>query len=365
MTQFRIILSLDGGGTKGLYTIEVIENLVKAIGSDFTKYVDLFGGTSTGGILSIAKSQEISNSELLKIYEGDESKRIFGGVKEEIIGILKRGEMFNSEELVNIAESWFAQSPDKASEQNKYKFFVVSLTKTGDDKEILTPVIISNYQLDPPVNEETDIIDGDKIKRLYTIGENSFSLAQAIRATSSIPGAFQTHKQDDVEYLDGGFKFNNPIAIAHHEARILYPDDYLVIISIGCTSEDVEGLTESNKEVNERLDKAVKVEPKGVFTFLKNNIITDLWETYKLNKKAKSSQQLFVEAKSSIKDDRAFLLRFDSVATHSSLSFSDTSKEFFEKLRACSNALREDPQFIETARLLGEIIELKLNPENN
>ncbi|KAN0031699.1 hypothetical protein ACTFIV_005564 [Dictyostelium citrinum] len=375
--KIRIILSLDGGGTKGLYTIEVIEHLVKLSRCDFTKYVDLFGGTSTGGILSIAKSKEISNSELLKMYEGEESKRIFGGLWDEIKGVFTRGEMFNSEELINIANSWFPSSPDGAdtsmTELSQKKFFVVSLKKTGDKLDTLTPVIISNYKLQETTTIDDganyNIIKGEDIERLYTIGEKPLSLADAIRATSSIPAAFQKHKQGDEEYLDGGFKYNNPMEIAYHEARILYPHDHLVIISIGCTDKDVQGLSENNKEINDRLDTLVSnmedgVETKGIFSlphFLKSKWITDFLDTVNLNKNSKSSQQLYIEAIENIKDSNTFLLRFDSVETHSLLSFSDTSKEFFEKLRKCSSALSEDTEFIRTADLLKRIIDLKNN----
>ncbi|EAL68435.1 patatin family protein [Dictyostelium discoideum AX4] len=376
--NIRIILSLDGGGTKGLYTIEVIEHFVKLSGSDFTKHVDLFGGTSTGGILSIAKSKEISNSELLNMYEGKESKKIFGSLWDEVKGVFTRGEMFNSDELINIANSWFPSSPDGADTQitelNEKKFFVVSLKKTGEKNDILTPVIISNYKFDETTtiagnnnNNNNHFIKGEEIERLYTIGEEALSLADAIRATSSIPAAFQKHKQGDEEYLDGGFKYNNPMEIAYHEARIIYPNDYLVIISIGCTDKDVQGLTENNKEINDRLEKLLDnmedgVETKGIFSvphYLKSNWITDFLDTIKLNKNSKSSQQLYIEAMQNIKDSNAFLLRFDSVETHSLLSFSDTSKEFFEKLRKCSSALSKDSEFIRTADLLKRIIDLK------
>ncbi|KAK5582943.1 hypothetical protein RB653_004532 [Dictyostelium firmibasis] len=364
--NIRIVVSLDGGGTKGLYSLEILEHLAKLIGCDFTEYVDLFGGTSTGGILSIAKSRQISNEELLKLYEGEESKKIFGGLWDEFKGVLSRGEMFNSEELIKIVNQWFS-TPDGASDSSQKNFFVVSLTKTGENKEILTPVIISNYQLEETKEGPEDVIRGEVIKRLYTIGEKPLSLADAVRATSSIPAAFQKHKQDDIEYLDGGFKYNNPVEIAYHEAKILYPKDYIVIISIGCTDKDVEGLTEKNKEVNDRLQNFLDDYEDGVTTkkvLFKGSWIKDLRECMKLFKQSKSSQQLYLEAMEIIKDDQnAFVLRFDSAKTHSLLSFSDTSKKFFNELRECSTNLSKDKEFTRTSSFLKKIIELKNQKE--
>ena len=46
------ILSLDGGGIRGIITILLMERLLERQ-PDWLERVDLFAGTSTGGILSL------------------------------------------------------------------------------------------------------------------------------------------------------------------------------------------------------------------------------------------------------------------------------------------------------------------------
>jgi patatin-like phospholipase/acyl hydrolase len=51
MTPFRI-LALDGGGIRGVITAAILERLELAQ-PGFMKTIDLFAGTSTGGILAL------------------------------------------------------------------------------------------------------------------------------------------------------------------------------------------------------------------------------------------------------------------------------------------------------------------------
>ena len=48
------VLSLDGGGTKALLTIEMLKVLERATGRKVYELFDVIAGTSTGGILALA-----------------------------------------------------------------------------------------------------------------------------------------------------------------------------------------------------------------------------------------------------------------------------------------------------------------------
>jgi hypothetical protein len=67
MSHFRI-LSLDGGGIKGVFTASVIANLEKMHGSPLAQYFDLITGTSTGGIIALALGIGLSGDEILRFY---------------------------------------------------------------------------------------------------------------------------------------------------------------------------------------------------------------------------------------------------------------------------------------------------------
>lgn len=69
------ILSLDGGGIRGLLSVALLERLERAR-PGFLKQIDLFAGTSTGSILALGLAYGMTPSELRKLYD-DQGKWIF------------------------------------------------------------------------------------------------------------------------------------------------------------------------------------------------------------------------------------------------------------------------------------------------
>jgi patatin-like phospholipase/acyl hydrolase len=69
------ILSIDGGGIRGLYSAIILEHLEKKYGP-IVDYFDLICGTSTGGIISLGLSIGIPAKDIVGFYE-NEGKKIF------------------------------------------------------------------------------------------------------------------------------------------------------------------------------------------------------------------------------------------------------------------------------------------------
>ncbi len=67
MPPFRI-LSLDGGGSKGVYSLGVLIELEKKLGAPLRKHFDLIYGTSTGAIIAASLGLDISTQDILKHY---------------------------------------------------------------------------------------------------------------------------------------------------------------------------------------------------------------------------------------------------------------------------------------------------------
>lgn len=62
------ILSIDGGGIKGLYSAVILADFEKQYGK-LSNYFDLICGTSTGGIIALALSAGIPAEEIVNLYE--------------------------------------------------------------------------------------------------------------------------------------------------------------------------------------------------------------------------------------------------------------------------------------------------------
>jgi patatin-like phospholipase/acyl hydrolase len=64
---FRI-LSLDGGGIKGVFTASFLNSIEEMSGGSIADYFDLITGTSTGGIIAVALGMGLPCGEILKFY---------------------------------------------------------------------------------------------------------------------------------------------------------------------------------------------------------------------------------------------------------------------------------------------------------
>lgn len=69
------ILSLDGGGVRGVYTAVLLQRLSEAV-PGWLDRVDLFAGTSTGGILALGLARGLSPAQLVALYR-DNARVIF------------------------------------------------------------------------------------------------------------------------------------------------------------------------------------------------------------------------------------------------------------------------------------------------
>lgn len=77
---FRV-LSIDGGGMRGLYTVAMLDSLARLFGRprgydqlDVGKGFDLITGTSTGGIIACGLAAGISTARMMQFYKEDGPK---------------------------------------------------------------------------------------------------------------------------------------------------------------------------------------------------------------------------------------------------------------------------------------------------
>ncbi len=73
--RFRI-LSLDGGGIRGIITAVWLDRLEQALKGPVREHFDLIAGTSTGGILACAVANGIAASKIIEMYN-DYGREIF------------------------------------------------------------------------------------------------------------------------------------------------------------------------------------------------------------------------------------------------------------------------------------------------
>ena len=77
MAETFKILSIDGGGIKGLYSAVVLAHIEAEFDVKLADYFDMICGTSTGGLIALGLSSGKSAKELVSFYE-QEGPTIFG-----------------------------------------------------------------------------------------------------------------------------------------------------------------------------------------------------------------------------------------------------------------------------------------------
>ena len=91
MAKRMNILSIDGGGIRGIIPAIVLAEIEKNTGSKIANLFDLIAGTSTGGILALGLTRpgndstpQYSASDLVTLYE-EEGRNVFSRSTSQLI----------------------------------------------------------------------------------------------------------------------------------------------------------------------------------------------------------------------------------------------------------------------------------------
>jgi predicted acylesterase/phospholipase RssA len=219
-----LILSCDGGGIRGLMTAKIIQRLQKEV--PFLDQVDLYAGTSTGGIIALGLANKLTPTDLVKLYR-ERGPEIFrtrsspesSGVFHDIFGRLEiMREMFinklqfdprdlfhpmyTSDGLERVLKDFFGNT---TLVELKSAALVTTLRLSARDKS-WAPLILHN------VGEEGEAADNTRLQDRPT---RLTSLVDAALSTSAAPLYFQPHLNPGFGYcVDGGLFANCPASIA-------------------------------------------------------------------------------------------------------------------------------------------------------
>ncbi|HLT93422.1 MAG TPA: patatin-like phospholipase family protein, partial [Membranihabitans sp.] len=129
------ILSLDGGGIKGILTLAILERMESLLRQQhdnpkflLSDYFDLIGGTSTGSIIASGLAMGMTVSEISGYYN-TLAEGIFGKRK-SILAYLSRGEKYDIKPLNNALKKVFKNT--RLGDQEKLKTGLCIVTKRAD-----------------------------------------------------------------------------------------------------------------------------------------------------------------------------------------------------------------------------------------
>jgi hypothetical protein len=219
---FFRILSLDGGGIRGVFPAAFLARLEEHLEHPVGRYFDLIAGTSTGGIIAIGIGLGLSAKDILRLYE-DQGPAIFDQQHGVCCNLIKR--------CWRDTRHWFG-SKYEAKELRTALNGILGERQLGESK---TRLLIPAWH---PVLERIYIYKTAHHPRLQS--DYKQPAIDAALATAAAPTFLPAHRtSDDVELVDGGVWANNPIGTAVVEAVgvLEWPAARLKILSIGTITD--------------------------------------------------------------------------------------------------------------------------------
>lgn len=209
------ILSVDGGGIRGILPAVILSDLQKRLGTGLHNVFDLISGTSTGGIIALGIGTRCNNNQP---YSPDELVDLY----------VQNGPAIFKKGLFPLLRNALGPKYSPAAlEATLARFFGAAEFKTA-----LTPLLISSYDL------QGQIPFFFKSHKIAADPDYNWPVASIARATSAAPTFFPplhlARGQGDYALVDGGVFVNNPAMAAYAEARALYSDRAeFVVVSVG------------------------------------------------------------------------------------------------------------------------------------
>lgn len=190
------ILTIDGGGIKGLYSAKVLEHLEERYGT-ISDYFDMICGTSTGGLIALALALKIPAPDISLMYE-EKGAAIFPKMS-------KWGSIFRQ-------TFWKGKYSDKPLRE-----VLTSMYGNNRIADLHNLVCIPSYSITDarPWVFKFDHKEGclDRDNKAY--------LVDVALATSAAPTYFplcEIDYYDNKQFIDGGVWANNPAMVGLIEA---------------------------------------------------------------------------------------------------------------------------------------------------
>lgn len=203
------VLSLDGGGAKGFYTLGVLREIEGTIKCSLHQKFDLIFGTSTGAIIAALLALGRSVKEISDLYE------------EHVPTVMqKKGRSEKSQALAKLGDEVFGE--DKFDKM-----------KTG------VGIVTTRWVIERPMIFKTSIEQVHGRMGTFSPGFG-VKVSDAVQASCSAFPFFDrkkitTDKGDIVELIDGGYCANNPTlyAIADAIMALKLPPEHIRVVSVG------------------------------------------------------------------------------------------------------------------------------------
>ena len=209
MSKLKKVISIDGGGIRGIIAIKVLQAIEEGMQEQLTDRVSLMAGTSTGAIIAGGISSGVPAGKLLEGYV-DMGKSVFNVSLHRKIKTV--GGLFGGKYDIDILQD-----------------SIRGIIKDRKLSDTLCDTLMVTYNMAKA-----------RAEFLTTSRDKGLSLLDAMTASSAAPTYFDPKIIGNNEYIDGGLVCNNPAMAAFAEIKTLHntraQDIFLVSVGTGDTS---------------------------------------------------------------------------------------------------------------------------------
>lgn len=230
------ILSIDGGGIKGLYSASILASFEAKTGKRITDHFDMICGTSTGGLIAIGLANGMSAQSLVDLY------------------VTKGSVIFptsNNTFIRSFQNSYKTIKQILFSNKHSVKPFKRILEDLFEEKKMKDAnnlLCIPSFNL---TNGQPKVFKKSGVQTEHFV-DDGIKLVDIALATSAAPSYFPIHEHNEFLYTDGGVWANNPSLCGLLEAIDYYVGegkdyDNYSILSISSISTPNGWVSTSNK----------------------------------------------------------------------------------------------------------------------
>ncbi|KAM7189197.1 hypothetical protein V8F33_010199 [Rhypophila sp. PSN 637] len=214
------LLSLDGGGIRGLSSLIILKHLMERVDPNNPlkpcDYFQLIGGTSTGGLIAIMLGRlRMSVDECIEKYLQLSAEAF--KLKRSKLSLVAKGKDLWKADGKYRSETLAEEFRKAAMELEKDPDALLFTPDTGcrvfvcaNSKTLNQPVLIRSYKTDSSVSY---------------ISTAKCRIWEAARATSAASTFFDPIQIGTQQFVDGATGMNNSVEMVLSEAKAIWPDD--------------------------------------------------------------------------------------------------------------------------------------------
>ncbi|MDB5271725.1 MAG: patatin [Chitinophagaceae bacterium] len=205
MKPYRI-LSIDGGGLRGILPLRMLQEIEKYTGKRVHELFDMMAGTSTGGLIASCLTLRSKEDPTKPRYTTDDLIDMYTGKADTIFPIRSGFHKF----LRTATTLWNPEFDGKGLEKVLKEYITEERIKDS-----LLPLVIASYDLqaNKPLFFKTSEASEDE-----TANARIYDVCRATSAAPTFLPAYSfVHKKASVTAIDGGVYINDPAMAATAE----------------------------------------------------------------------------------------------------------------------------------------------------